>query len=66
MARPRKSGNLLMNVPFRIMLTAEQKQVIDEAARLDGFDTSSWARPILLDAARSVIAKAEAGKKQKK
>jgi uncharacterized protein (DUF1778 family) len=66
MARPRKSGNLLMNVPLRIMLTTEQKQMIDEAARIEEFDTSTWARPILLEAARTAIAKSQAGKKQKK
>jgi hypothetical protein len=48
------------------MLTTEQKNTIDEAARLEGLDTSTWVRPILLDAARSVIAKSQAGKKQKK
>jgi hypothetical protein len=66
MGRPRKSGDLLMNVPLRIMLTTEQKGMIDEAARLEGLDTSTWARPILLGAARLTLAKSQTGKKQKK
>ena len=55
-----------MNLPLRILLTAEQKALIEEAARLNQSDVAAWARPILLDAARSMIAKSQAGKKQKK
>jgi hypothetical protein len=66
MGRPRKDPDLLMNLPLRILLTAEQKALIEEAARLNQSDVAAWARPILLDAARSMIAKSQAGKKQKK
>ena len=66
MGRPRKSPDLLMNLPLRILLTAEQKALIEEAARLNQSDVAAWARPILLDEARSMIAKSQAGKKQKK
>jgi hypothetical protein len=57
--RPPKDKNLLMNVPLRVMLTAEQKALIEEAARLDQQDMTAWARPILLQAARERVARAE-------
>jgi uncharacterized protein (DUF1778 family) len=66
MGRPKKDPDLLMNLPLRILLTAEQKVLIEEAAKLEGLEISAWARPILLDAARSVIAKSQAAKKQKR
>jgi hypothetical protein len=64
MGRPRKQGDLLLNVPLRIMLTSEQKALIEEAARLNQIDVATWARPILLEAARSRIA--ESANKRKK
>ncbi len=64
MGRPRKSGDLLMNVPLRIMLTTVQKHMIDEAAQMDGLDTSAWAHPILLRAAQERVARAGAAKKR--
>ena len=52
MARPLKDKNLLLNKPLKIMLTAEQKRMIEGAAKADGLDVTSWARPILLAAAK--------------
>jgi uncharacterized protein (DUF1778 family) len=66
MARPRKEEHLLMNHPLRIMLTADQNDLIRKAAELDGSDMTAWARPLLLKAARERIAKAEPGKKRHK
>jgi uncharacterized protein (DUF1778 family) len=51
--RPTKEPGQKMDVPLRIMLTAEQSQLIREAAARQGSDVSAWARPILLDAARA-------------
>jgi hypothetical protein len=48
--RPTKEPGQKMDVPLRIMLTAEQSRVIKEAT--DGQDVSAWARAILLDAAK--------------
>lgn len=50
--RPRKEGDQLLNVPLRIMLTAEQRQLIQKAADLDYMDVSGWARSLLLQAAK--------------
>jgi uncharacterized protein (DUF1778 family) len=52
MGRPPKDKSLLMNIPLRIMLTADQRELIETAAKLDGADMTAWARPILLEAAR--------------
>lgn len=51
-----------MNVPLRIMLTAEQKALLDEAASVAQSELSAWARPLLLQAAQDQLAK----KSQKK
>jgi len=50
--RPTKEPGQKMDVPLRIMLTAEQNRLIREAADEHGLDVSGWARPILLEAAR--------------
>jgi uncharacterized protein (DUF1778 family) len=57
MARPKKDKDDLKNVPLRIMLTADQKELIDEAAAAMKMETSTWARPILLTAAEGATAK---------
>jgi uncharacterized protein (DUF1778 family) len=59
MARPPKDKRLLMNVPLRIMLTAEQKAMIERAAKLDQMDMTAWVRPVLLQAAEERIARAK-------
>lgn len=55
----------MMNVPLRIMLTAEQRDLLGKAAELYGGDVSAWARPILLRAAEAALAKA-AGPKSRR
>jgi len=47
MARPKKDARLLKNIPLRIMLTADQRELIERAATTDGMDMTAWARPIL-------------------
>jgi len=52
MARPKKDARLLKNIPLRIMLTADQRELIERAATTDGMDMTAWARPILIQAAK--------------
>jgi uncharacterized protein (DUF1778 family) len=43
--------------PLRIRLNAEERRLVDEAARLQGFgNTSTWVRAELLRLARGVAA----------
>lgn len=56
MARPKKDAKLLMNIPLRIMLTADQRKLIEQAARTEGVDMTAWARPVLLKAAKQTVA----------
>jgi len=51
MARPKKDPSLRMDVDLRIPVTAEQKQLIYDAASADQADVAAWIRPILLKAA---------------
>jgi len=57
MARPKKDEQLLKNIPLRIMLTADQSELIRQASALEGSDMTAWARPILLQAAQERVAK---------
>jgi uncharacterized protein (DUF1778 family) len=57
MARPPKNKSLLMDVPLRIMLTADQKRLVDDAAKRIQSDVAAWLRPILLRAAEDVLAR---------
>jgi uncharacterized protein (DUF1778 family) len=57
--RPPKEKRLLMTAPLRIMLTADQKDLIERAAQTKQLEVAAWARPILLQAAQEVISKAE-------
>ena len=59
MGRPKKDKSLLKNRYLRIMLTAEQDELIRKAATLEGIEITAWARPMLVEAARERIAKAE-------
>jgi uncharacterized protein (DUF1778 family) len=56
--RPPKEKALLMNIPLRIMLTADQRELIERAAQLEGLDMTAWARPILLASAQERVARA--------
>ncbi len=55
--RPPKDKRLLMNIPLRVMLTAEQRELIEQAAQSDGLDMTAWARPILIRAAKDRLGK---------
>jgi hypothetical protein len=59
--RPPKDENQRLTVPLRLMVTTTQKNVVDEALRLDGSEFSEWARTILLDAAKRMIAQSKKG-----
>ena len=59
--RPKKDPSERMTIPLRIMLTASQDELIRQAA---AGDVSAWARPILLEAARSRVGNAEKAKKR--
>jgi uncharacterized protein (DUF1778 family) len=49
-------------VDLRIPVTAEQKRLIQEAARLDETDMAAWVRPLLVQAAQERVAKNKVGK----
>jgi hypothetical protein len=51
MARPRKDKGERKDFDLRIPLTEAQKELLVQAARMEGVDTATWARPILLRAA---------------
>ncbi len=55
MARPPKETGQRKDSDLRIPLTGEQKQLIVLAAHLDDVEMATWARPILLEAARRRI-----------
>lgn len=62
MGRPKKDKALLMNRPLRIMLTADQDELIRRAAELEGVDMTAWARPLLLRMAQERVSQATARK----
>jgi len=66
MARPIKDPESRMTIPYMLMLTAEQKAIIKEAADLAGLDMSAWIRPILLKAARQQMLGAKFQERQLK
>jgi hypothetical protein len=55
MARPPKDKRERKDYDLRIPLTAEQKEMVAEVARLEGVDMATWARPILLEAVRRTL-----------
>jgi uncharacterized protein (DUF1778 family) len=55
MAMPAKDPRLLMNIPLRIMLTQDQRELIEKAADATGGDMAAWARPILLRATQVTV-----------
>jgi len=63
MARPRKNERLLMKSSIRVMLTEDQKKLIEEAASLEQLDMTAWVRPILLKAAEDRVTN---GKRRKR
>jgi uncharacterized protein (DUF1778 family) len=57
MARPRKEPRLRKDADLRIPLTAEQKELIAQAAALDQSDMAAWVRPLLIQAAQLRVAR---------
>lgn len=55
MARPKKSAEDGRKEFVQIRLTADEKRLFAEAARLLGLDVSAWVRSELLPVARRVI-----------
>lgn len=53
--RPPKSKEERKDVDLRIPVTADQKELVAEAARKAGEDLAAWARPILIDAAQRIL-----------
>jgi uncharacterized protein (DUF1778 family) len=64
MARPKKPDSERKAIILRIPVTKGQRQLIAEAAELDGADLATWVRPVILDAAKRRIGR-EAGKSNK-
>lgn len=54
--RPKKEAEERKGVDLRIPVTVEQKEQVAQAARLLGVDMAAWARPLLLQAAKDVLA----------
>jgi hypothetical protein len=65
MARPRKYGDLRMDTDLRIPLTTEQKTLLDAATADVPEGKASWARAILLQAARRKLAKSKSDKRER-
>jgi uncharacterized protein (DUF1778 family) len=57
--RPPKEKGSRKDVDLRIPVTADQKELVAEAAKVMGMDMAAWARPILIDAAQKLV---QAGK----
>jgi uncharacterized protein (DUF1778 family) len=51
--RPSKKPGQRLEVSITVLVTAEQAKLIREAAQQQSANTSSWARAVLLEAARS-------------
>jgi len=57
MARPRKDPTERKDSILRIPLTEDQLRLIVEAAKLDGAETATWVRPLIVKAAEQRIRK---------
>jgi hypothetical protein len=64
MARPPKKPELRMDRNLMISVTQSQRDLVNEGAATAGQDMATWARPILLAAAKKEIAKGEAKKRR--
>jgi len=62
MARQCKNPEERKDYHLRVPLTPGQRTLIEAAARLEGEDKASWARAILLPAAKRTIANNKTGK----
>ena len=59
MARPPKKAELRMDRNLVIPVTAMQRELVNQGAAAAGQDMATWARPILLNAAKREIAKSK-------
>jgi uncharacterized protein (DUF1778 family) len=57
MARPFKEPGERKDVDLRIPVTAEQKELVAQAAKKAGADMAAWVRPLILAEAARVLAK---------
>jgi hypothetical protein len=57
MARPRKDPTMRMDTDLRVPLTAQQKQLLDEATADEPEGKAAWARAVLLEAAKRKLAR---------
>lgn len=57
MARPVKKPELRMDKNLMISVTAAQRELVNRGAEADGMEMATWARPILLEAAKKALAK---------
>jgi hypothetical protein len=64
MARARKNPAERKDYHLRIPLSAEQRALIEKAVTLEATEKASWARGILLTAARKRIARNEGESKK--
>lgn len=51
--RPKKAKAERRSKPLRILLNDAERDALDEYAKAKGMETSTWARAVLLDAARN-------------
>jgi uncharacterized protein (DUF1778 family) len=66
MGRPKKDKRDRKDIDLRIPVTFDQKELIVGAARAAGEDMASWARPILIQAARDQLAKGGEAKRRQR
>jgi hypothetical protein len=62
MARPLKKPEERKAYHLRVPLAANQRALIEAAARLANEDKAAWARAVLLEAARKRIARRKTGR----
>src|SRR5258707_950976 len=53
--RPPKNKAERKDVDLRIPVTAEQKELVVQAARIEGADMAAWVRPIVILAAEKLV-----------
>jgi uncharacterized protein (DUF1778 family) len=62
MARPLKKPELRMDKNLMISVTVAQRDLVNQGAAAAGKDMATWARPILVEAAKREIAKSKGRK----
>ena len=59
MARPPKKPELRMDKNLMIPVTAADRQLVNDGATAAGKDMATWARPLLIRAAKRELAKSK-------